>query len=63
MGLSSFLINIESLLECCRDSKFVELDEVQRVKHFVGTKKKRFAVASEVKVLLWVVLVPRLNLH
>jgi hypothetical protein len=69
MGLSIFFDQYRNSLrmsslkrrKCCRDSKFVKLVEVERVKLFAGTKKKKLAVGAEVKVQLWVVLVPRLN--
>jgi hypothetical protein len=71
MGLSLFFDQYRNSLRmsslkrrnCCRDSNFVKLDEVEREKLFGGTKKERLAVAAEVKVQLWVALVPRLNLH
>jgi hypothetical protein len=66
-----FLINTEILSKCLHlheenvieIPKFVRLGEVEREKLFGGTEKKRLAVASEAKVQLWVVLVPRLNAH
>jgi hypothetical protein len=49
--------------KCCTGSKFVKLGEVEREKLFGSIEKKRLAVASEVKVQLWVVLIPRLDVH